>query len=132
MATARKTAPTTSAARKPAAKPAAKPTAKAGAKPAAKPATKAATPPSAQPAKPPKADKPRKPKLVRDSFTIPKTEYGVLEALKARAAKAGAPSKKSEILRAGIKVLAELGDAAFAKAMSAVPAVKTGRPAKVA
>ena len=30
-----------------------------------------------------KADKAKKPKLVRDSFTIPKTEYAVLEALEA-------------------------------------------------
>jgi Ca2+-dependent lipid-binding protein len=79
-----------------------------------------------------KADKARKPKLVRDSFTIPKTEYAVLDALKQRAAKAGAPAKKSELLRAGIKALAGLDDAAFAAALAAVPAVKTGRPAKSA
>lgn len=77
-----------------------------------------------------KADKARKTKLVRDSFTIPKTEYVVLEALKQRAAKAGAPSKKSEVLRAGIKALANLPDEAFVAAMKAVPMVKTGRPAK--
>ena len=77
-----------------------------------------------------KEPKERKPKLVRDSFTIPKTEYAVLEALKQRAAQAGAPAKKSEVLRAGIKALAGLTDAAFADAMKAVPSLKTGRPAK--
>jgi len=110
-------------ARKAPAKAPAQPAAKAAAKPAAAPAVTAV-------AKPAKADKPKKPKLVRDSFTIPKTEYAVLEALKARAAKGGAPAKKSEVLRAGIKALAALGDAAFLKAMGAVPAIKTGRPAK--
>ena len=77
--------------------------------------------------KAPKADKP---KLVRDSFTIPKTEYTVLEQLKQRAALAGTPAKKSELLRAGIKALAAMSDAAFGAALGAVPAVKTGRPAK--
>jgi hypothetical protein len=77
-----------------------------------------------------KSDKARKLKLVRDSFTIPKAEYAVLEAMKDRAAKAGAPAKKSEVLRAGIKALAGLSDTAFLAALGAVPAIKTGRPAK--
>lgn len=76
-----------------------------------------------------KADKPRKPKLVRDSFTIPKAEYAVIEALKLRAAKLGRPAKKSEVLRAGVQALAGMGDAAFLAAVGAVPVMKTGRPA---
>jgi hypothetical protein len=76
-----------------------------------------------------KTDKPRKPKLVRDSFTIPKAEYAVIEALKLRAAKLGRPAKKSEVLRAGVQALAGMGDAAFLAAVGAVPVVKTGRPA---
>ena len=79
---------------------------------------------------PKKADKPKKPKLVRDSFTIPKTEYAVLDQLKARAAKAGKPAKKSELLRAGIQALAGMQDGALLAALAAVPALKTGRPAK--
>ncbi len=78
----------------------------------------------------PKAKKPRKPKLVRDSFTIPKNEFTVLQDLKQRAGKSGTAAKKSEILRAGIKALAAMNDAAFAAALQAVPAIKTGRPAK--
>ncbi|NNU43256.1 hypothetical protein [Ramlibacter montanisoli] len=76
-----------------------------------------------------KADKPKKPKLVRDSFTIPKAEYAVIEALKLRAATLGRPAKKSEVLRAGVQALAGMGDAAFLAAVGAVPVVKTGRPA---
>ena len=73
--------------------------------------------------------KPKKPKLVRDSFTIPKIEYMVLEALKLRATKLTRSVKKSELLRAGIKALAALSDAAFLSALEKVPAIKTGRPA---
>ena len=76
-----------------------------------------------------KADKAKKPKLVRDSFTIPKNEYGALEALKLRAAKLGRPAKKSEVLRAGVMALAGMGDVAFLASLTSVPAVKTGRPA---
>ncbi len=78
---------------------------------------------------PEKAAKPKKPKLVRDSFTIPKAEYLVLEGLKERAAQLTRPAKKSEVLRAGIKALAALSDAAFLMALEQVPAIKTGRPA---
>ncbi|AMO25012.1 hypothetical protein GCM10027034_05600 [Ramlibacter solisilvae] len=77
-----------------------------------------------------KLEKPKKPKLVRDSFTIPKSEYAVLEELKLRAAKLGRPTKKSEVLRAGVQALAAMGDAAFLACVGAVPTVKTGRPAK--
>ena len=97
---------------------------------AKKPLSKAfAKPKPAKTLKPVKAEKPKKPKLVRDSFTIPKVEYVVLEALKLRAAKLTRAVKKSELLRAGIKALAALSDAAFLSALEKVPAIKTGRPA---
>jgi hypothetical protein len=41
-----------------------------------------------------------KTKRVRDSFTIPKTEYAVLTALKDRALSLTRQVKKSELLRA--------------------------------
>jgi len=105
-----------------------KPVVKASApKPAA---PKAAAPKAAAPKAAPKADKPKKPKLVRDSFTIPKAEYAVLEELKARAAKLGRPAKKSEVLRAGLKALVVMSDSALATCLQSVPAIKTGRPAK--
>ena len=75
-----------------------------------------------------KAEKSRKPKLVRDSFTIPKAEYQVLDALKERSARLARPVKKSELLRAGIKALASMADAQLLAALQAVPAIKTGRP----
>ena len=75
-----------------------------------------------------KTDKQKKPKLVRDSFTIPKSEYSVIEVLKLRSQKLGRPTKKSELLRAGIKVLAAMSDIQFKAALAEVPAIKTGRP----
>jgi hypothetical protein len=107
----------------------AKPTAKPLAKVATKPATKPVAKPVAKP-EPAKAAKQKKPKMVRDSFTFPKAEYAVLDGLKMRAAKLGSPVKKTELLRAGIKVIAAMQDAAFVAALKAVPSLKTGRPAK--
>lgn len=86
-------------------------------------AGKAAKPAAAIP-----KSKVKKPKLVRDSFTIPKTEYVAIDALKQRASGLGRSPKKSEILRAGIMVLTALSDAALLSALSSVPAIKTGRP----
>ena len=74
--------------------------------------------------------KTKKPKLVRDGFTMPKNEYAVLDVLKLRAAKLGRPVKKSELLRAGIKALEAMSDTALTQALDNVPAIKTGRPKK--
>lgn len=79
-----------------------------------------------------KEAKAKKPKLVRDSFTIPKDEYLVIENLKQRALGLSHPVKKSELLRAGLKLLAGLSDAALRTALQAVPSIKTGRPTKEA
>jgi hypothetical protein len=79
--------------------------------------------------KPVKVEKAKKPKMIRDSFTIPKTEYVVIDALKERAGKLSRAAKKSELLRAGVKALAAMSDAAFLAALTAVPTIKTGRPA---
>lgn len=88
---------------------------------AAKPAVNSAGTPA------PAAPKPKN-KLVRDSFTIPKAEYALLEALKVRAANLTRPVKKSELLRAGIGALNGMSDKAFLAAVNAVPSLKTGRP----
>ncbi|WP_353957269.1 hypothetical protein [Pelomonas sp. SE-A7] len=83
------------------------------------------TKPATAAAKPPKADKP---KLVRDSFTMPKGEYEVIDLLKQRLTGLGRTAKKSELLRAGIAALQGLADKALLKALEAVPSLKTGRP----
>jgi len=67
-------------------------------------------------------------KLVRDSFTMPKSEYGVLAELKLRAAKLGRPIKKGELLRAGVAALRSMLDRPFLAALEGVPTLKPGRP----
>jgi len=71
----------------------------------------------------------KKPKLVRDSFTIPKAEFAAIDLLKTRAIALGTSVKKSELLRAGLMLLTGLNDAALKAALAAVPTLKTGRPA---
>jgi len=115
-----KKAPAKTSAAKPVAKPASKPAPKAAAKPAAKPVAKT----------PAKAEKVKKPKMVRDSFTMPKAEFAVIDALKVRATNLKKSVKKTELLRAGIKALAAMPDTAFMAALKVVPSIKTGRPAK--
>ena len=85
----------------------------------------AAAPQAAKPVKPTKV---KKPKMVRDSFTMPKDEYTVIDSLKVRSGKLGQAVKKSELLRAGIKALAAMSDIQFNAALSNVPTIKTGRP----
>jgi len=117
------------AARSPAKSPlktAAKTPVKAKLSPQAKTAVKTAVKPVNKPVK---VEKAKKPKMIRDSFTIPKTEYVVIDALKERAGKLSRAAKKSELLRAGVKALAAMSDAAFLAALTAVPTIKTGRPA---
>jgi len=76
------------------------------------------------------AEKAKKPKLVRDSFTMPEEEYAVIDALKRRCLASGVAAKKSEILRAGIKALAAMSETKLAAAIKSLPPIKTGRPAK--
>jgi hypothetical protein len=80
---------------------------------------------------PPATSKPaKKIRMVRDSISVPKAEYLVLAEMKQRAAELTVAVRKTELLRAGIKVLAALPNAAFLEALRAVPNLKTGRPAK--
>lgn len=120
-----------------AAKSAAKPAAKAAAKPAAKKPAAAPVKPVAvkQPvpapkpaaaAKPPKA----KAKLVRDSFTMPQSDFALIAVLKERAIGFRRPTKKSELLRAGLQALAGLNSASLQAALNALTPLKPGRPKK--
>jgi hypothetical protein len=90
----------------------------------------AATPrPATVEKKGPKLPKAR-PKLVRDSFTMPESDFGLIETLKARALGVQRAAKKSELLRAGLQALAELEAQALVAALEKLEPVKTGRPKK--
>ena len=77
--------------------------------------------------KKPKSDKV---KMERDSFTMPKDEYAQIALLKARLTSMGQPAKKSELLRAGIKLLAAMSDNTLKTTLAKIPVIKTGRPNK--
>lgn len=119
---------------KPAAKPAVKPAAtkvaskaapKAAARPAPKSSAKAA--PKAAPAAA-EREKTRKPKLVRDSFTMPEEEYAVLALVKKACLKAGFEIKKSELLRVGVALISQIDMATLKSVLASLPQLKTGRP----
>ena len=97
---------------KPGVKPASK---KAGAKP--KPAAK-------------KTEKAPKVKVVRDSFSMPKTEHRKIAEIKEACLKAGLQVKKSEVLRAGLKALGEMNGAQLKGAMAGLGKVKTAHSKK--
>lgn len=78
----------------------------------------------------PKATKLPKQKPVRDSFSFPEAEYLALVGLKKRLLAKGHDAKKGELVRAGIALLSNLGDAALINALSKIDKLKTGRPAK--
>jgi len=105
-------------------KPAAKRAAATKAKPSAKKTPAKATVSAS------KADKLTKPQLVRDSFTIPESEYAVLAKVKKACLKEGFEIKKSELIRIGVALLADMSSSKVKSAKKKLQTVKTGRPRK--
>jgi hypothetical protein len=79
-------------------------------------------------AKKPKRE--NKKKVVRDSFTMPQNEYARIAQIKNTCLKAKMHVKKSEVLRAGLILLAELKVAQLKRALGSLEKIKTGRPRK--
>lgn len=100
----------------------------------AKAAPKAAATPA--PAKPAaksaveSKEKIKKPKLVRDSFTMPETEYAALGQVKKSCLKAGIEVKKSELLRAGVALVEGLDLDQLKMVLASLTPLKAGRPKK--
>ena len=69
-----------------------------------------------------------RPRLVRDSFTMPEQEYAVLATVKQACLKAGFEVKKSELLRIGVALLGQLDTASLRAVLDSLPQLKTGRP----
>ena len=69
-------------------------------------------------------------KLVRDSFTMPQADFELIDMLKQRALDFRHSVKKSELLRAGLQVLAALPHAELQAALERITALKPGRPKK--
>jgi len=73
----------------------------------------------------------RKQKLVRDSFTMPASDFALIHALKERTLDFRRPTRKSELLRAGLHALAALNDVRLRSVLDGLAPVKSGRPRKV-
>lgn len=69
-------------------------------------------------------------KVVRDSFTMPQSEYEKIGELKQLCLKSGMHVKKSELLRAGLNALGKLSAVQLKAALAGLEKIKTGRPAK--
>jgi len=101
--------------------------------PAKKALVEQAPVPAKAAAKKPKKEHPKKEhkeKVVRDSFTMPQSEYQKIAAIKETCLKAGLPVKKSEVLRAGLKALGEMNASQLKRALAGLEKIKTGRPKK--
>jgi transcription antitermination factor NusG len=71
-----------------------------------------------------------KTKVIRDSFTMPQSDYAKIAELKQICLKADVHVKKSELLRAGLHALSKLSAAQLKQAIAQVEQIKTGRPKK--
>ena len=75
-------------------------------------------------------EKVKKPKLVRDSFTMPESEYAALGTVKKACLKAGVEVKKSQLLRIGVALLSKTDVPALKKLIAGLAPLKAGRPKK--
>ncbi|MDV3351307.1 hypothetical protein QGP82_21565 [Leptothoe sp. LEGE 181152] len=79
---------------------------------------------------PPKKTKLPKPKVIRDSFSLPKDDYGLIKVLQKRYLGLTQSINKSEVIRVGLHALVKMPDTELIKAISTLKKVKTGRPKK--
>src|SRR5450830_838481 len=97
--------------------------------PAAKPAVKAVAKPVTKAEKKTEL-KLKKIKQVRDSFTMPETEYEVLSQVKKACLKAGFEIKKSDLLRIGVSLIKNLETGKLKTLLAGLTPLKVGRPKK--
>lgn len=72
--------------------------------------------------------KKKKAKVVRDSFTMPESDYAKIAELKKKSLEAGISIKKGELLRAGLHALEALSIDQLKALLGGVENIKTGRP----
>jgi len=73
---------------------------------------------------------PGKQKLVRDSFTIPETEYQILADTKKALIKSGIEVKKTELIRVGLLLIKKTSLAVLKRHLDGLQKLKSGRPKK--
>jgi hypothetical protein len=67
-------------------------------------------------------------KVIRDAFTMPAEDHELFAEIQRKCLSIGMVATKSEIVRAGLKHLANLDNDALQAIIKAVPKIKTGRP----
>ncbi len=79
----------------------------------------------------PPIEAPPVPKVVREAFTIPEAEHAQIEAIRAGMLSGAVAVSKSEVIRAGLLLLAESDETARHAVFERLERVKTGRPKTV-
>lgn len=74
---------------------------------------------------------PIEPKVVRDAFTMPASDHDLFAEIQKRCVSLGIVVTKSEIVRAGLKFMAEIDERQLKDIVAAVPKLKTGRPIQI-
>lgn len=67
-------------------------------------------------------------KVIRDAFTMPAEDHELFAEIQRKCLSIGMVATKSEIVRAGLKHLANLDNDKLQEIIKAVPKIKTGRP----
>lgn len=65
--------------------------------------------------------------VVRDTFSMPPGDHGLIEQLRVRAAREGRNTNKSEVVRAGLRALACLPPAQLMELLEGLERIKPGR-----
>lgn len=76
----------------------------------------------------PKKPKPPKSRVIRDSFSLPKDDYGLIKDLQKRCLGLAQSVSKSELVRAGLRALVRMSDTELVEVLGSLEKVKTGRP----
>ena len=67
-------------------------------------------------------------RVVRDTFTMPRSDQERLQALRERCLRGSVAVSRSELVRVGLRLLHDLDDRELLEAVRAVEKVRTGRP----
>ena len=85
---------------------------------------------AAEQAPTPSEKKDKAPKIIRDSFSTRASAHHQFKSLRVELGKAGRPASKSEVLRAGLRLLAERSVTEQVAVLDALPVVVEGKRSK--
>jgi Arc/MetJ-type ribon-helix-helix transcriptional regulator len=69
-------------------------------------------------------------RVIRDSFTLPEDDYGLIAEIKKRCLNAGLVVNKSEAIRAGLNALNSMSDKELLSVIEGLTKIKPGRPSQ--